>query len=121
MRHNFSKRKVSLSLPNLSSVQLDSYEWLKKEGIQEVLDELGTVEDYSGRGWILTLSNPAIEKENISVDDNEVEEEINHILDHYPGQKDIIVKVNSQGYKDYIRHNLTSKKTMLWLKEKAAK
>ncbi|HLC93781.1 MAG TPA: DNA-directed RNA polymerase subunit beta [Patescibacteria group bacterium] len=68
MRHNFSKRKVSLSLPNLSSVQLDSYEWLKKEGIQEVLDELGTVEDYSGRGWILTLSNPAIEKENISVE-----------------------------------------------------
>lgn len=59
-------------------------------------------------------------KENVSVDDHEVEEEINHILGSYPGQKDIIAKVSSKGYKDYVRHNLTSKKTMHWLKEKVA-
>ncbi len=50
-------------------VQLESYDWLMKEGINEILDELGTIEDYSGRGWVLTLSDPVIEKENISVDD----------------------------------------------------
>ncbi|HSX39182.1 MAG TPA: DNA-directed RNA polymerase subunit beta [Candidatus Saccharimonadales bacterium] len=68
MRHDFSKRKITLPLPNLSSVQLDSFQWFKDQGINEILDELGMVEDYSGRGWILTLSKPTIEKENLSVE-----------------------------------------------------
>jgi DNA-directed RNA polymerase subunit beta len=67
MRHTFSKRKIALPIPNLISVQLDSFEWLKKTGLQEILDELGTIEDVSGRGWILTLSNPDIKKESLSV------------------------------------------------------
>ncbi len=69
MRHNFSKRKNVLPLPNLSSVQLESYDWLIKEGVNEVLDELGTIEDYTGRGWVLTLSDPQVEEQNISIDD----------------------------------------------------
>jgi DNA-directed RNA polymerase subunit beta len=68
MRQIFSNRKATLPLPDLSSVQLESYDWLKKYGINEILDELGTMEDYSGRGWVLHLSNPTIEKENISVE-----------------------------------------------------
>ncbi len=32
------------------------------------MEELGIIEDYSGRGWVLTLSNPEIQKENISVE-----------------------------------------------------
>jgi len=68
MRTTFSKRKVSLPLPNLLSIQLDSYKWLQADGINEILDELGQIEDYSGRGWILKLSNPIIDKENISVE-----------------------------------------------------
>jgi len=66
MRHSFSKRKVALPLPNLISVQVDSYEWLKNVGLQEILDELGEIEDNSGRGWIIKLSQPKIDKENIS-------------------------------------------------------
>src|SRR5690349_19400671 len=67
MRHSFSKRKISLSLPNLISVQTDSYNWLRNEGLQEILNELGTVEDNSGRGWIVSLSDPKIDKENLTV------------------------------------------------------
>ncbi len=69
MRHSFSKRKISLPLPNLIGVQHESYEWLKNEGLQEILDELGTIEDSSGRGWRLTLSDPKIEKQNLTVED----------------------------------------------------
>src|SRR3989344_2910201 len=69
MRHNFSKRKNVLPLPTLSSVQLESYEWLKREGINEVLDELGTIEDYTGRGWVLKFSEPSIDGENLSIDE----------------------------------------------------
>jgi len=69
MRHNFSKRKNVLPLPSLADIQLDSYGWLKGEGIEEVLDELGVIEDYSGRGWVLTLSEPVVEKESITLGD----------------------------------------------------
>lgn len=68
MRYSFSNRKGTLPLPDLSSVQLNSYAWLRDQGIKEILDELGTIEDYSGRGWVLKLSTPKIEKENISVE-----------------------------------------------------
>lgn len=67
MRETFLKRKIALPLPNLVGVQLESFEWLKKEGLKEVLDELGTIEDSSGRGWVLTLSNPRVGKENITI------------------------------------------------------
>jgi len=69
MRHDFSKRNTVFPLPDLLAVQKDSFEWLKNEGLQEILDEMGTIEDISGRGWVLTLSKPSIEKENLSVDE----------------------------------------------------
>ena len=69
MRHDFSKRNTILPLPDLLAVQKDSFEWLKKEGLQEILNEMGVVEDTSGRGWVLTLSKPLIEKENLSVEE----------------------------------------------------
>jgi len=49
--------------------QRNSYDWLKTGGLQELLDELGIIEDISGRGWILTLTKPQIEKANISVEE----------------------------------------------------
>lgn len=58
-----------MPLPNLISVQLNSYNWLVDEGVNEILDELGVIEDNTGRGWVLTLSDPTFEKENISVED----------------------------------------------------
>lgn len=69
MRHSFSKRKIYLPLPNLIGVQFESYEWLKNEGLQEILNELGIIEDTSGRGWRLTLSDPRIDKANLTVED----------------------------------------------------
>lgn len=67
MRETFSKRKIALNLPNLADIQLDSYNWLKTEGLNEIIEELGTVEDSSGRGWVVVLSEPQIDKENISI------------------------------------------------------
>ena len=69
MRHNFSKRKVTLPLPNLLGIQLESYQWLREKGLNEILEELGIIEDYSGRGWVLKLSGAEIQKENISVNE----------------------------------------------------
>lgn len=58
-----------MPLPDLSRVQVDSYNWLLNEGIQEVLDELGTMEDFSGRGWVLKLSNSRFDQPNFSLEE----------------------------------------------------
>lgn len=69
MRHNFSKRKNVLPLPNLSNVQIQSFDWLKEVGIQELLDELGTIEDYTGRDWVVKLSNSDVQKPNFTINE----------------------------------------------------
>lgn len=69
MRQSFSKIKTHLPLPNLLDIQLDSYAWFLKEGITEILEELGEIEDYSGRGWRLKLSDPVLEKASLSVEE----------------------------------------------------
>ena len=69
MRHNFSKRKELGKAPNLVEIQHNSYNWLVEHGINEILTELGSVEDQTGRGWILTLSNPTFDEENLTIDD----------------------------------------------------
>ncbi len=66
MRYTSTNKKNKFTLPNLSRVQLDSYEWFLSEGISEILDELGIIEDYSGKGWVLSLTDSKIDKPNIS-------------------------------------------------------
>lgn len=66
MRYVSTSRKNLFPLPNLSRVQLDSYEWFLTEGISEILEELGTIEDYSGKGWVLKLTNSKVDKPNIT-------------------------------------------------------
>ncbi len=64
MRQLFSKRKNTFPLPNLSSVQLDSYAWLQKDGLSEVVADISPIVDYTGRGWELYFSKPRIDKPN---------------------------------------------------------
>jgi DNA-directed RNA polymerase subunit beta len=67
--YTFSKRKNVLPLPDLSKVQIDSYDWLLKEGIQEVLSELGTMEDFSGRGWVLEMTKSRLDNPNYTLEE----------------------------------------------------
>src|SRR3712207_1781225 len=47
-RMSFSKIKEICEMPNLIEVQLDSYEWFLKEGLQEVFDDVNPIQDYTG-------------------------------------------------------------------------
>ena len=69
MRHSFYKRNVELPLPDLKQVQRESFDWLLNVGLQQTLDELGTVEDTTGRGWILSLTTPKIQKPNRTIEE----------------------------------------------------
>jgi len=68
MRYNLATNTKKFPIPNLSSSQKESYNQLLKEGMDELLNEFGTIIDNSGRGWELTFSNPTIEKPTISLE-----------------------------------------------------
>ncbi|AJE12557.1 DNA-directed RNA polymerase, beta subunit [Clostridium botulinum CDC_1436] len=47
-RMSFSRLKEVGQMPNLIEVQLDSYDWFLKEGLQEVFDDINPIQDYTG-------------------------------------------------------------------------
>jgi DNA-directed RNA polymerase subunit beta len=62
-RMSFSKLKEVGDMPNLIEVQLDSYEWFLKEGLQEVFDDINPIQDYTANlnlefvGYKLDMDN----------------------------------------------------------------
>lgn len=50
---SFSKDSVKVELPNLIEIQKGSYGWLFKEGIQELIDEINPIEDFTGESMTL--------------------------------------------------------------------
>ncbi len=48
-RESFARIDNILSMPNLLEIQLKSYEWLKNEGLGEVLRDVSPIKDYQGK------------------------------------------------------------------------
>ncbi len=46
-RYSFSKIDEAMELPNLIETQLKSYQWFLEEGLNEVLEEISPIEDFS--------------------------------------------------------------------------
>ncbi len=64
MRIAFSKQNIEFPLPNPIEVQLNSFNWLIGQGIKETLEEVGDIHDNTGRGWVLSFTDPRIDKPN---------------------------------------------------------
>ena len=47
-RKSYSRIADTYSLPTLIQVQLDSFEWLRREGLAELFDEITPIESYNG-------------------------------------------------------------------------
>jgi len=62
-RMSFSKLKEVGDMPNLIEVQLDSYNWFLREGLQEVFDDINPIQDYTANlnlefvGYKLDMDN----------------------------------------------------------------
>ena len=50
-------RKPLVELPNLVETQLNSYEWLVKEGLKEVFKEFSPIKDYSEKKFDLEFTS----------------------------------------------------------------
>ena len=69
MRQNLSKSSKKFPLPNLANSQVESYHSLIKEGLKEVIAELGIIQDESERAWQLEFSEPNILKPNLTIEE----------------------------------------------------
>jgi DNA-directed RNA polymerase subunit beta len=47
-RKSFSRLPHILDVPNLIAVQIDSFEWFKKQGLRETIDDINPIDDYTG-------------------------------------------------------------------------
>jgi len=57
----FSEYKESLApLPNLTAVQVHSFQWIIKEGLKEIFSEFSPINDYTGDKFTLEFSNVSI-------------------------------------------------------------
>ncbi|MBU3188612.1 DNA-directed RNA polymerase subunit beta [Clostridium bowmanii] len=63
-RMSFSKIREVTDMPNLIEIQLDSYNWFLKEGLQEVFDDINPIQDYTGN-LVLEFVGYKLDIENI--------------------------------------------------------
>ena len=68
-RKSFAHIDEILEMPNLLEVQKKSYEWFLETGLREVLQDAGTVEDYSGNLELSFIDYTLDDKCKYSVDE----------------------------------------------------
>ena len=64
-RQGFSKKGIRVELPNLIEIQKSSYDWLFKEGIRELLDEISPVDDFTGEAMELEFGDYALQEPKV--------------------------------------------------------
>ena len=57
-RKSYARIPEVLEVPNLIRVQLDSYEWLRTEGLKELFEEVSPISDFSGGRFELHFGDP---------------------------------------------------------------
>ncbi|MFA7151167.1 MAG: DNA-directed RNA polymerase subunit beta [Candidatus Paceibacterota bacterium] len=65
---NFSKAKVSLPLPHLLEFQRENWQWLLKEGIKEIFEEISPIRDYTKKEMELWFTDYKIKAPKYETD-----------------------------------------------------
>jgi DNA-directed RNA polymerase subunit beta len=69
MRQPFGTQCASiLPLPNLSSIQHDSFNYFLEYGLKEILEEVNPIRDTTGRNWELSFESPRMDKPSTTVE-----------------------------------------------------
>lgn len=56
-RMYLNNQNTQLQLPDLIKIQLDSYNWFLEEGLQELLEEVSPIEDFTGKKYELSFKD----------------------------------------------------------------
>ena len=73
-RKSFSRIKDVAEMPNLIEVQLDSYNWFLKEGLDEVFDDISSITNYGGN-LVLRFVGFHLDRDNTKYSIEECKEE----------------------------------------------
>ncbi len=70
----------SVSIPNLLQVQINSFEWFKKQGLKDLLNEINPIEDFTGGRFELKflgheIRGPKTIKVKVDKEDGSIEQE----------------------------------------------
>ena len=66
-RHNFSRIRENMQMPDLIEIQKKSYEWFKTKGLKEVFSEIFPIQDFTGN-LILEYIDCRLEESSIKYD-----------------------------------------------------
>ncbi len=67
-RHSYARIPTVLEAPNLVQIQIDSFQWFRNEGLQELLNEISPIQDYNQKSMDLSFPTPKFEEPRHSVD-----------------------------------------------------
>lgn len=65
-RVSFARIPDIRPMPDLTQIQIDSFEWFKKEGLRELFAEISPIEDFTGKNLSLEFIVPPIPLANRS-------------------------------------------------------
>lgn len=72
-RKNFGRIEEVAEMPNLIKVQLDSYNWFLKEGLDEVFEDISSISNHGGN-LVLSFTGFYLDKDNIKYSIEECKE-----------------------------------------------
>ena len=61
-KHSYAQIPTVLDVPNLIRVQLDSFNWLKTDGLRELFEEISPIEDFPGGRFDLSFGDHYFEE-----------------------------------------------------------
>ena len=61
-KHSYAQIPTVLDVPNLIRVQLDSFNWLKTDGLRELFEEISPIEDFPGGRFELSFGDHYFEE-----------------------------------------------------------
>ncbi len=73
-KHSYAQIPTVLDVPNLIRVQLDSFNWLKTDGLRELFDEISPIEDFPGGRFELSFGDHYFEEPKLSEEECRVKE-----------------------------------------------
>ncbi|NMC51929.1 trigger factor [Candidatus Kuenenbacteria bacterium] len=100
---------------------LDLHTWLSNMNKTEEAFEKDLRPGAELRVKSILIIRDIAQKENITTDKKEIDEEIQKITGLYQDNQENLEQINSPAYRDYLSQSLTSQKVIAWLKEKIVK
>ena len=73
-KHSYATIPTILDVPNLIRVQLDSFDWLKADGLSELFEEISPIEDFPGGRFELSFGDHYFEEPKYTEEECRVKE-----------------------------------------------